>query len=683
MSKHMDLNIRVAIDSDNPSIVREEELCIKCGMCKSVCQEKIAVHGTYSLEDTDDRAICIHCGQCANVCPSGSIHERYEYQEIKKMIQDPERIVVVSTSPSVRVALGEAFGMPEGSFVEGKMIALLRKLGFDYVLDTNFAADLTIMEEASELVERITAGEKLPQFTSCCPAWVKYVETYFPDMREKLSTAKSPILMQGPTIKTYFAEQKQIDPRKIVNVAVTPCTAKKFEIRREEMCAAAGYHEIENMRDMDFVLTTRELAAWAKEEQMDFAGLEDEKYDSLMSEASGGGVLFGNSGGVMEAALRTAYYMVTQTAPPEKLLAYKPVRGLDGIKECEVQIGDLNLRVAVVYGTANAKGLLEKIRAGEAKYDFIEVMTCPGGCIGGGGQPKEYLMESDTVHQNRMKALYKRDAGMTIRSSYENSEIIRLYELFYGKPLNELAEKMLHTQYYDRSGDLTKGRKRTMNKFKCKICGYIYEGESLPEDFICPLCKAGASQFEEIKESVQTGPGKYAGTKTEKNLMEAFAGESQARNKYKYFAMKAAQEGYEQIAEIFMQTSEQESQHAKMWFEAFHGIGSTAENLQTAAEGENDEWTQMYVRMAREAREEGFPEIAEKFDRVAAVEKAHEARYRALLSRVENGQVFEEAEDTVWMCRQCGHLHYGKEAPESCPTCGYSRAYFERKAGNY
>lgn len=679
----MDLSVRVAIEPDNPSIVREEELCIKCGMCRQVCEEKIAVHGTYSLENTGDRAICIHCGQCANVCPVGSIHERYEYEEIREMIRDPEKIVIVSTSPSVRVALGEAFGMPEGSFVEGKMVALLRNLGFDYVLDTNFAADLTIMEEAAELVERIQRGKKMPQFTSCCPAWVKYVETYFPDMREHLSTAKSPILMQGPTIKTYFAEQNQIDPKKIVNVALTPCTAKKFEIRREEMCAAARYYGEEDMRDMDYVLTTRELAAWAKEEQIDFAGLEDGTYDRLMSEASGGGILFGNSGGVMEAALRTAYYMMTETAPPAELLHYEAVRGLEGIKESEVQIADLALRVAVVYGTANAKRLLEKLRSGEVQYDFVEVMTCPGGCIGGGGQPKEYLMQSDTVHQNRMKALYQKDAGMKIRSSYENQEIIRLYEVFYGRPLHELAEKMLHTEYFDRSEDLTKGRRKAMKKFKCKICGYIYEGENLPEDFICPVCKAPASQFEEIKESTAVGAGKYAGTKTEKNLIEAFAGESQARNKYKYFAMKAAQEGYEQIAEIFMQTSEQESQHAKMWFEAFHGIGSTEENLLAAAEGENDEWTQMYVRMANEAREEGFPEIAEKFERVAAVEKAHEARYLALLNRVKNGHVFEETEDTVWMCRQCGHLHYGKEAPESCPTCGYSRAYFERKATNY
>lgn len=224
-----------------------------------------------------------------------------------------------------------------------------------------------------------------------------------------------------------------------------------------------------------------------------------------------------------------------------------------------------------------------------------------------------------------------------------------------------------------------------MKKFRCKICGYIYEGETLTEGFVCPVCKAPASQFEEIKEEkkVESGKSKYAGTKTEANLMEAFAGESQARNKYKYFSQKAAQEGYEQIAAIFMETAEQESQHAKMWFEEFHGIGDTAQNLEWAAQGENDEWTEMYKRMAKEAREEGFPELAEKFDRVAAVEKNHEERYRKLLDRLEKGEVFSDGEAVFWMCRQCGHIHFGKEAPEVCPTCGYSKAYFERKAINY
>lgn len=456
MSKHMDLSVRVPIEQDNPSIIREEELCIKCGMCRNVCQEKIGVHGTYTLEETGDRAICIHCGQCANVCPVNSIHERYEYGNVREAIQDPEKVVIVSTSPSVRAALGEAFGMPEGSFVEGKMVALLRKLGFDYVLDTNFAADLTIMEEAAELIERLKAGERLPQFTSCCPAWVEYVETYYPELMGHLSTAKSPISMQGPTIKTYFAGQKEIRPETIVNVALTPCTAKKYEIRREELHGAADYLQNPEIRDMDYVITTRELARWAKEEGIDFAALEDGNYDDLMSEASGGGVLFGNSGGVMEAALRTAYYMITGENPPADLLEYEPVRGTEGVKTGTVTIGEQTLKVAAVYGTANAKKLIESWKQGDVHYDFIEVMTCPCGCIGGGGQPKEYLMMSGTLHENRMKALYRKESGTKLRSSYENPEIIELYQKFYGAPLHELSEKMLHTHYRDRSGDLGK-----------------------------------------------------------------------------------------------------------------------------------------------------------------------------------------------------------------------------------
>ena len=241
------------------------------------------------------------------------------------------------------------------------------------------------------------------------------------------------------------------------------------------------------------------------------------------------------------------------------------------MKETTVSIRDIKLKAAVVHGTANAKTLLEKLKTGESHYDFIEVMTCPGGCIGGGGQPKEYLMSSETLHESRMKALYQKDAGMKIRSSYENPEIIQLYEKFYGKPLNELAEKMLHTNYIDRSTDLTKGMVKEMKKFKCKVCGYIHEAKSLPEDFTCPICKVPASQFEELVETEETGKSKYAGTKTEKNLMEAFAGESQARNKYKYFSMKAAQEGYEQIAEIFMQTSEQEVNMRKCGMRNFTG----------------------------------------------------------------------------------------------------------------
>lgn len=275
MSKHLFTDIRVPIEPDNPSVMRHEELCIKCGQCKTVCTESIGVAGYYDLLKTGDTAICIHCGQCANVCPVGCITEVPEWESVKAAVNDPDKIVIFSTSPSVRVALGEEFGMEEGSFVEDRMVALLRALGGDYVLDTNFAADLTIMEEANELIRRLTSSNiPIPQLTSCCPAWVKFVETYYPEFKENLSTSKSPIGMQGPTIKTYFANQENLDPKKIVNVAVTPCTAKKFEIRREEMCSAGKTLGIEGMRDMDYVITTRELAQWARAEGIDFLALE-------------------------------------------------------------------------------------------------------------------------------------------------------------------------------------------------------------------------------------------------------------------------------------------------------------------------------------------------------------------------------------------------------------------------
>lgn len=683
MSKHINPELRVAIEDDNVSIVRDDNLCINCGLCKNVCEKKMCVHSYYSLQDTGDHAICINCGQCANICPTNSITERYEYNDVKNIINNKNNIVIVSTSPSVRVSLGEAFGMEPGEFVEGKMIALLRKLGFNYVLNTNFAADLTIMEEANELIQRIKNNKNLPQFTSCCPAWVKYVETFYPEFIKNLSTAKSPIEMQGATIKTYFSKNKNIDPKKIINVALTPCTAKKFEIRREEVNSAGDYLEIENMKDMDYVITVRELAKWTKEENIDFKNLKDDVYDSMMSNASGAGILFGNSGGVMEAALRTVYYSLTGNNPNELLLNYEPVRGFEDVKVGNITINNITIKYAAVTSTANAKKFLEHIKENKEEYHFIEVMTCPGGCIGGGGQPKEFLNKDKDLHKKRMEGLYKRDKIIDIKSSYENPEIIQLYKNFYKEPLSELAEQMLHTKYVNRSEDLVKGRKVIMKKFRCKVCGYIHEAEELSSDFVCPLCKVDASQFEEVIENKNSENGKYAGTKTEKNLMEAFAGESQARNKYKYFSQKASLEGYEQIAEIFMETAEQESQHAKMWYEEFHGIGNTAENLETAANGENDEWTDMYKRMAKEAREEGFPELAVKFERVAAVEKAHEERYRKLLERIKSGEVFKENGAIFWMCRQCGHLHFDIEAPKVCPTCGYPQSYFERRSLNY
>ena len=703
---HLPLSVRVPIEPDNPSILRLEDKCIKCGMCKEACTNLMAVHGSYTFAQTDGHAVCIYCGQCANACPVDSIVERDETPAVSAAIADPEKVVIVSTSPSVRAALGEEFGMEPGAFVEGKMVALLRALGVDYVLDTNFAADLTIVEEASELVRRLTKHDRpVPQFTSCCPAWVHFAETYAPEILPHLSTAKSPIGMQGATVKTYFAQKMGIAPEKIVHVALTPCTAKKFEIRREEMHAAADYHGIEGMRDTDAVITTRELARWAKQAEIRWDALEDSAYDSLMGRSSGAGVIFGNTGGVMEAALRTAYEYITGSPAPDTLYDLQPVRGYEGVREASLSIGGLTVNVAVVYGTANAKKLLHSIKAGEKQYHFIEVMACPGGCIGGGGQPKNFARNADQTRQSRIAALYRRDAGMSMRKSHENPDIKAVYEQFYKEPLSELAEKMLHTMYTDHSDILTKGpapaqakttaetasvstfEKQkgavTMTQWKCTICGYIHEGETLPADFVCPRCKQPASVFEKVEQAAAPAANRYAGTQTEKNLMAAFAGESQARNKYTYFSSIAQKEGYEQIAALFLKTAENEKAHARLWFEELNGVGNTAENLLHAAEGENYEWTDMYDEFAKTAEQEGFTELAAKFRLVAAIEKHHEERYRALLRNVETAQVFEKSEVKVWECRNCGHIVVGTFAPEVCPTCLYSKSYFELNCENY
>lgn len=313
--------------------------------------------------------------------------------------------------------------------------------------------------------------------------------------------------MQGPTIKTYFAKKMGLDPRKIVNVAVTPCTAKKYEIRRDEMNAAARHLGINGMRDMDYVITTRELAMLAKDENIDFTALEDKAYDDFMGLGSGAGVIFGNTGGVMEAAVRSAYTFVTKKTAPAALYDLKPVRGLEGIKEASVDIDGLKVKVAIVYGTANVRKLIEKIKSGEKSYHFVEVMTCPGGCIGGGGQPKDREYKGDALRAKRIEGLYKRDDSMQLRLSHENPEIIKLYEEFYGEPLSELAEQMLHTVYFDRSADLggvyiapTEIQSAAgLKQFRCKVCGYIYEGAILPEDYTCPTCGVGAEMFEEVR----------------------------------------------------------------------------------------------------------------------------------------------------------------------------------------
>ena len=455
-SKYTLTDIRVPMASDNVSVLFDPAKCVQCGACKSVCNRMMSVNGFYDLVKTGDNPICVNCGQCTTVCEGQALVNRPEWQAVKAA-KAAGKTIIVSTSPSVRVALAEEFGAAPGTFCEGEVVAALRALGADYVLDTCFGADMTIMEEAAELVRRVTTGDRpLPQFTSCCPAWVKFCETWYPEMLPNVSTAKSPIGMQGPTIKTYFAQKRGLDPAKIFNVALTPCTAKKFEIRRPEM-SASGY------RDMDAVITTRELADWMRAEGVDYASLKPSKYDSLMGEASGAGIIFGNTGGVMEAALRTAYWMANGKNPPAELLDYKPVRGIGSkkkrafVKQATVELKPgLNVTLVVVHGLANVREVIKRVKAGELKATFIEVMACEGGCIGGGGQPRAksapYL--SRAMRQARIDALYKDDEKGVLRHSHENPEIKDLYRDFYGQPLSEKAEKMLHTHYASRQKDL-------------------------------------------------------------------------------------------------------------------------------------------------------------------------------------------------------------------------------------
>jgi len=454
MRKHEHANIRVPIESNNLCITRNDQACILCGACKSVCKFSQGVYGHYQLEKTKNQAICIGCGQCTLVCPTSAITEVEDYLHVKAAIMDPEKVVMIQTSPSVRAALGEAFGLEPGTFVEGKMVAALKALGADYVFDTTFGADLTIMEEATELVKRIQKKEALPMMTSCCPAWVNFIETFFPKLLPHLSTAKSPILMQGAVIKTYFALHAGIDPKRIVNVAVTPCTAKKGEIKRPEMNSSAKYHQIESMRDVDYVITTRELATWLREEHLDFASLEEAKYDDVLARGTGAGMIFGNSGGVMEAALRTAYHMLMGKTPPLELLQYEPVRGLDHVKKATVTIADTTLTVAVINGTFQARKFLMNLEESGEHYDFIEVMSCRGGCIAGGGTPKTEIPLPDEIKERRMQALYDADQQSRTRCSDDNPDIVTLYETFLGAPNSELAHTLLHTSYVSQADKL-------------------------------------------------------------------------------------------------------------------------------------------------------------------------------------------------------------------------------------
>ena len=487
----------VRVDEENPSILKIQDRCIKCGMCATVCSEYVSVHNKYDYNKTQ-KPICVNCGQCVKTCPVDALVVKNEYKKVKEVLKDKSKVVIVSTSPSVRVALGEAFGMPFGTFVEDKMVGVLKQLGFSYVLDTNFSADLTICEEANELVKRIQNGGKLPQFTSCCPSWIKFAELFYPEILPNISTCKRPIGMQGPVIKTYFAKKKGIDPSSIVNVALTPCVAKKMEIRRKEFNSASKFNGLSEAQDMDYCITCTELAEWIKEEGIDFNNVEGAKFDNLLGSASGAGVIFGNSGGVMEAAVRTAYNYLTGKNPSDLLLKFNPVRGLDGIKEAEVEVGGIKLRLCAIYGLQNARTVLEQLKDGVKTYDFIEIMTCPGGCIGGGGQPKQRDHEVD-AQKARIKSLYKRDDELSVRSSHENKEVIDLYREFLGERGGEIAEKLLHTVYFDKSKelDVTKEVKQKMVKYRCTICGEVFE---LPEgqEPVCPVCFVGKDLLEVI-----------------------------------------------------------------------------------------------------------------------------------------------------------------------------------------
>ncbi len=444
------------IDYSATHMYRDNNKCILCRRCVAACEKTqgIGVIGANNRGFNTEicsafdmglgETSCVSCGQCIAVCPTGAIYEKDNTEEVFEAIADETKHVIVQTAPSVRAALGEEFGLPIGTNVEGKMVAALRRIGFAKVFDTDFAADLTIMEEANEFLERVKNGGKLPMITSCSPGWVKFCEHYFPDMIENLSSCKSPQQMFGAIAKTYYAEKMGIDPKNIVMVSVMPCTAKKFEIGREDQDAAG-------VPDVDIALTTRELARMIKRVGINFPHLPDEKFDDPLGRSSGAGTIFGATGGVMEAALRTAVEELT--GKPLDNLDFTDVRGIEGIKEAEYDVAGMKVRVAVASGLANARELLNKVRSGEKEYHFIEIMGCPGGCVNGGGQPQQpaNVRNFQDLRTLRAKALYESDANNSVRKSHENEDIKKLYAEFLGKPGSHKAHEILHTSYVKRT----------------------------------------------------------------------------------------------------------------------------------------------------------------------------------------------------------------------------------------
>lgn len=443
------------IDDLSPSIVRDFNKCILCRRCVAACKNVqkigaidcinrgfescISTVGDHSLNDVN----CTFCGQCIEACPTGALHEKETINDVWIKLKDPETTVIVQTAPAVRVALGEEFGMPIGTNVVGKMVTALKRLGFDRVFDTNTGADLTIMEEANEFIERFTKNDNLPMITSCSPGWVKYIEMNYPELLPHLSSCKSPHEMFGAILKTYYAKREGLNPEKIYVVSVMPCIAKKFERQRPEMME-------DNLYDVDNVITTRELARMIKQANIEFEKLEDSNFDSPMGEASGAGAIFGTTGGVMEAALRTAQDTLTGKDLPK--IDFEQVRGGDGIKRATINIAGKDINVVAASGLANAKTILEEIKSGKANYQFVEIMACPGGCIMGGGQPiKSSKVRAEVdVRKLRADALYTIDERSIVRKSHENPVMKKLYKDFLEKPGSEMAERLLHTTYTKR-----------------------------------------------------------------------------------------------------------------------------------------------------------------------------------------------------------------------------------------